>query len=707
MFLIQNSNSFYQYVVGSLTYDQANNAARTTVLNSINGHLINITSAAENDFAQNLITASDAWTGGSDSGTEGEWAWQNGAEAGLQFSNGAVAVNNAYANWTGSEPSNAGNRDHFDLSPGGAWEAEGAASTGSYIIEWDAGLMDYDLAIDTLNGGDGNDFLYGYGGADILNGDADNDILFGGIGNDILNGGIGNDTLYGQEDDDTLNGGDGNDSLDGGGGNDTINAGDGNDVIYGDGGFDRAAAIEDVLANNAGVVYSVATDSFYQLMTAGTNHTTARANALSATLNGVNGYLANITSSAENGFIDNLIVADTWIGGSNSTAEGVWIWEDGREAGQQFWAGAAAGSSLGGFYENWNAGEPNNSGGNEDHVTIRTNGTWNDLRGTNNRDYIIEWQADSVLASPQAGDDIITGGDGDDIIFGDFDNSASISGSTQGWFYQYYDLGSAPSNLATAGFSLNGGRDNTNASNASGITLDTDPNIFDGTSNYALKFTTTLTVTTGGTYTFTTRSDDGSQLFLDGVSIVNNDGLHGAVTVTSAGQVLAAGTYLLEATFFEAGGGEVMEVEMSGPDTGNVFVNLENYTDVSSPFITGPLGDGNDSIAGGAGNDTLYGGGGADNFVFESATAFGVANIDDIIDFSTIDGDALDISDLISGFSGIITDYVQFTISGSDTLVQVDGDGLTGGSSFQTIASLNGLTGLDENTLFADGNIIV
>ena len=121
------------------------------------------------------------------------------------------------------------------------------------------------------------------------------------------------------------------------------------------------------------------------------------------------------------------------------------------------------------------------------------------------------------------------------------------------------------------------------------------------------------------------------------------------------------------------------------------------YTDLSD--------DSADSLSGGDGLDTLYGGGGADNFIFESASAFN--DVDVIGDFSLSEGDALDISDIISGFSGTITDYVSFVDSGGNTLVQVDANGLTGGSSFTTIAQIDGLTGLDEATLYADGQIIV
>ncbi|MDY0874174.1 DUF5801 repeats-in-toxin domain-containing protein [Dongia rigui] len=75
---------------------------------------------------------------------------------------------------------------------------------------------------DTINGGAGNDYIYGQGGNDTIHGDADND---------FIEGGTGNDTLFGDAGNDTLNGGDGNDTLDGGIGTDIVNGGAGNDVI--------------------------------------------------------------------------------------------------------------------------------------------------------------------------------------------------------------------------------------------------------------------------------------------------------------------------------------------------------------------------------------------------------------------------------------------------------------------------------------------
>ncbi|EKF9174707.1 cadherin domain-containing protein, partial [Vibrio cholerae] len=66
---------------------------------------------------------------------------------------------------------------------------------------------------------------------DMLIGGAGNDILFGQGGNDWLDGGVGKDTLYGGSGNDTLIGGEGNDILIGGLGNDILTGGSGEDLF--------------------------------------------------------------------------------------------------------------------------------------------------------------------------------------------------------------------------------------------------------------------------------------------------------------------------------------------------------------------------------------------------------------------------------------------------------------------------------------------
>ncbi len=83
--------------------------------------------------------------------------------------------------------------------------------------------------------------------------------------------------------------------------------------------------------------------------------------------------------------------------------------------------------------------------------------------------------------------------------------------------------------------------------------------------NFGLVFTNTLQVATPGLYEFYTNSDDGSKLYIDGVVVVDNDGLH-APRVVQGSRQLAAGSHTLRVEFFERTGGQILEV---GYRTGN------------------------------------------------------------------------------------------------------------------------------------------
>ena len=82
--------------------------------------------------------------------------------------------------------------------------------------------------------------------------------------------------------------------------------------------------------------------------------------------------------------------------------------------------------------------------------------------------------------------------------------------------------------------------------------------------------------------------------------------------------------------------------------------------------------------------------------------------VDTITDFSVNQGDKLDLSDLLEAFDPLvdaITDFVQITTSGPNSILAVDVDG--GGNSFVNIATLTGVTGLtDEAALLSSGTLI-
>jgi Ca2+-binding RTX toxin-like protein len=70
---------------------------------------------------------------------------------------------------------------------------------------------------DLLEGGGGNDWISGSGGADTLHGGEDMDFVSGLLGDDVLTGDNGNDILVGGANDDVLSGGNGDDILHGDG----------------------------------------------------------------------------------------------------------------------------------------------------------------------------------------------------------------------------------------------------------------------------------------------------------------------------------------------------------------------------------------------------------------------------------------------------------------------------------------------------------
>lgn len=172
------------------------------------------------------------------------------------------------------------------------------------------------------------------------------------------------------------------------------------------------------IAGNA--YYNPLNGHFYFPSTSNTSWTAAKANAEASSLFGLQGYLATVTSQAENSFISVLLGQDSWIGCSdrwseinaalgytmypsssntggtnnNGNAEGRWFWVTGPERGTQLRTGNATnqsnynlGTPISGIYQNWAGSEPNDwnatNFGDEDYGHMySSNGTWNDFPNT-------------------------------------------------------------------------------------------------------------------------------------------------------------------------------------------------------------------------------------------------------------------------------------------------------------------------------------
>ncbi len=82
---------------------------------------------------------------------------------------------------------------------------------------------------------------------------------------------------------------------------------------------------------------------------------------------------------------------------------------------------------------------------------------------------------------------------------------------------------------------------------------------------FGFRYSSQITITTAGNYTFYTNSDDGSQLFINDQLVVDNNGLH-APQERSGSITLAAGNHDIRVTFFEKTGGANLVVSYAGPN---------------------------------------------------------------------------------------------------------------------------------------------
>ena len=162
----------------------------------------------------------------------------------------------------------------------------------------------------------------------------------------------------------------------------------------------------------------------YDVITTASTYTNASTAAQTASFNGVTGYLARIDDAAENTAIFNQLMSNIssssfsstmapdggggsyiWLGASDVTTEGTWIWASNNT---QFWSGNTSGSIVGSLYNNW-GNEPDNFN-NQDAVGISLDGwplgiagQWNDIDISNNLYYIIEYETVVAELTPKEG----------------------------------------------------------------------------------------------------------------------------------------------------------------------------------------------------------------------------------------------------------------------------------------------------------------
>ena len=90
-----------------------------------------------------------------------------------------------------------------------------------------------------------------------------------------------------------------------------------------------------------------------------------------------------------------------------------------------------------------------------------------------------------------------------------------------------------------------------------------DNSIAQKSERFAIKFQGFINIPSDGEYTFYTMSDDGSSLYIDGIEVVNNDGVHYNREIS--GKIgLKAGLHVISVGYFQQTGGKLLNVSYAG-----------------------------------------------------------------------------------------------------------------------------------------------
>jgi Ca2+-binding RTX toxin-like protein len=624
---------------------------------------------------------------------------------------------------------------------------------------------------DTLTGGTGNDTITGGIGADNLDGGAGNDTLIGGAGNDTLTGGAGADSMDGGDGadtfiignsagSDTIIGGEGgldqdvinlssktstvtvsftgNEagtiisgsdtitfsqiealvlsnifdvvnasassaalSIDAGGGNNTVVGGGGNDTILAGSGWDSldGGAGDDSIFGGAGLD-TLSGGAGNDTLFGGTGNDTLIGGTGADSLDGGDG-------------------ADTFILGDNAGNDTIVGGEAGLDQDVINMASKTAGVSV--SYTGNEAGTISSGGDTSsfsqierlvltnaaDTVDASASSLGLSIDAASGNDTILGGTGSDTLIGGM-GQDVISGGDGNDLLRGD-------GGPPGSWQYEFFNYATRPP--TNQNFSIETG---TRISagyvsdfNLSALALAARGG--PGTDNLGVIYTSTLDISQGGTYRFTTAADDGStiQIFDSAGNPVQFSTSLGATPDflefnyggnppnPAWGDVVLDPnqSYMIQIRTFQGIGKLSLAATISGPDTGGAAVSLTtasvvglppgpDYSVTGVPFAVGGddvldggagndtlIGDsGNDSLTGGSGNDSLDGGTGNDTLIGGTGndTLIGGAGDD------TLTGGAGNDTFVVTEASGqdTVTDF-DMTLVGGKTIDQFDVSALT------------------------------
>ena len=511
------------------------------------------------------------------------------------------------------------------------------------------------LVVGAINGTGNNldNVITGTDGDNVLMGLGGNDALYAYVGNDTLDGGTGADSMFGGTGDDTYYVDNASDAV-------FENFGEGNDTVYASVSYTLSGSnVENLILTGAAAINGTGTNDADNI-TGNSGNNTLTGLGGNDTLVGGGGVDRLVGGDGDDYYVidsttDVVVEANTIGSGTDTVQTSVtYLLAANVENGVITAAGTLTGSAGGNTLtaEGIGANITLNGGLGADLLV-------NDSIG-GTVTHVVDNVGDSVEGSAMGTDNVVSSVSFDMDVRGDGDvDNLTLTGSAA-----LNGYGNAANNT------ING---NSGANILDGRGGDDHLNGGGGNDSYYVDSNGDVLTDTSGVDT----------VFADGVDWTLGTGFEKLT-------LLGVGNY--------DGAGNTLANTITGNDGSNsLFGGSGNDT------LIGGLGS--DILEGGLGTDRLIGGGDSDTFYF-AATNQGA---DTIVDFQQgIGGDAIDISDILIGYNGNVSEFVQITQSGGNTIVKVDANGLVGGSSWVTIATLTGVNlGTDEATVLGNGNLIV
>lgn len=285
------------------------------------------------------------------------------------------------------------------------------------------------------------------------------------------------------------------------------------------------------------------------------------------------------------------------------------------------------------------------------------------------------------------GNDSLSGGDGSDVLYGGNGNDTLNGGLGD----DIVDGGSGADKLSglDGNDKIYGGNDNDQLLGGAG-----NDSLDGGSGNDTLDGGIGVDTLNGGTGNDTYTVDSVNDLVTETSILASEiDTINSSVTWNLATQGLNVENLTLTSAVAINGTGN----DLNNKITGNVAANILDGG-LGNDVLSG--GGGNDKLTGGAGKDSMSGGAGADTFIFVSPND-SAANMDVITDFSSKDGDKINLHGIFAGkatflgtgaFSGGANAEVNYTTNAAGvTIVRGDIDH-NGAADFAI--QLNGVSSL-------------